>query len=179
MIIVGLLRGSWHRKWKWGFVVPLGILAVVIYMANFQMAADAMFRQPKSLVMAAASGNSVEFNRLVIGISVNGEAKAYPIRFLGYHHHIQDTIGGRSILVTYCTVCRTGRVFEPLVNGKKESFRLVGMDHFNAMLEDETTGSWWQQATGKAISGKLKGMQLPEVHSTQTSLAQWMEVYPQ
>ncbi len=179
MIIVGLLRGRWHRKWKWGLVVPIGILAVVIYMANFQMAADAMFRQPKSLVMATASGNSVEANRLVIGISVNGEAKAYPIRFLGYHHHVQDTVGGRTILVTYCTVCRTGRVFEPLVNGKKESFRLVGMDHFNAMLEDETTGSWWQQATGKAITGKLKGLQLPEVHSTQTSLAQWMKLYPQ
>jgi hypothetical protein len=53
-------------------------------------------------------------------------------------------------MVTYCTVCRTGRVYGPIINGKKETFRLVGMDHFNAMLEDATTKSWWQQATWDA-----------------------------
>jgi hypothetical protein len=65
-------------------------------------------------------------------------------------------------MITYCTVCRTGRVFEPVVNGKFEKFRLVGMDHFNAMFEDVTTKSWWRQVTGEAITGKLKGQQLPK-----------------
>jgi hypothetical protein len=64
------------------------------------------------------------------------------------------------------------------VNGKKETFRLVGMDHFNAMLEDATTKSWWRQVTGEAIAGKLKGQQLPEVFSTQTSLAEWLVLNP-
>ena len=81
-------------------------------------------------------------------------------------------------MVTYCTVCRTGRVFEPLVNGKKEKFRLVGMDHFNAMLEDATTKSWWRQVSGEAITGKLKGQKLPEVFSTQTSLVEWLRLNP-
>ena len=98
--------------------------------------------------------------------------------FLGYHHHIQDVVGGSPVLVTYCTVCRTGRVFEPVVNGKQETFRLVGMDHFNAMLEDATTKSWWRQATGEAVSGKLKGQKLPEVFSTQTLLATWLLLHP-
>jgi len=88
------------------------------------------------------------------------------------------TVGGKPIMVTYCTVCRTGRVFEPIVNGEKEKFRLVGMDHFNAMLEDATTKSWWRQVTGEAIAGKLKGQQLPEVYSTQTSLADWLQLNP-
>ena len=178
MIITGLFRAQWHRKWKWALIVPLLLLAGVIYMANFNMAADAMFRQPKQLVMASASENQVDSNRLVIGVTVNGESKAYPIRFMGYHHHVQDVVGGKPILVTYCTVCRTGRVYEPIINGKQEIFRLVGMDHFNAMLEDATTKSWWQQATGIAVAGKLKGQQLPEVLSTQTSLAKWVLLHP-
>jgi len=147
-------------------------------MANFKMAADAMFKQPHQLLLANATQNKVDSNRLVIGVSINGEAKAYPIQFMGYHHHIQDTVGGKPILVTYCTVCRTGRVFEPIVNGKRETFRLVGMDHFNAMLEDATTKSWWRQVTGEAIAGKLKGQQLPEVYSTQTSLREWLRLNP-
>jgi len=52
------------------------------------------------------------------------------------------------------------------------------MDHFNAMFEDETTKSWWRQVTGEAIIGKLKGQQLPEVYSTQTSLADWLQLNP-
>ena len=178
MIIAGLLKTKWHKKWKWALILPLLILAAVIYMANFTMAADAMFKQPKQFILASVSDNKVDSNRLVIGVSINGAAKAYPIRFLGYHHHVQDIVGGKPILVTYCTVCRTGRVFEPIINGKKETFRLVGMDHFNAMLEDATSKSWWQQATGKAIVGKLKGQQLPEVLSTQTSLIKWLELHP-
>ena len=176
MIVMGLIKSDWKRKWA--PVIPIVILAAVAYMANFKMAADAMFRKPTQLLLVNAAGNKVDLNRLVIGVVINGEAKAYPIQFLGYHHQAQDVLGGKPILVTYCTVCRTGRVFEPTVNGKTETFRLVGMDHFNAMLEDATTKSWWRQATGEAISGKLKGQKLPEIFSTQTSLSEWLSLYP-
>lgn len=176
MILIGLFKSNWKRKWV--PVIPLLLLALVGYIANFKMAADAMFKQPKQLLLTSAANNKVDSSRLVIGVSIKGEAKAYPVQFLGYHHHIQDVVGGKPVLVTYCTVCRTGRVFEPIVNGKKETFRLVGMDHFNAMLEDATTKSWWRQATGEAISGKLKGQRLTEVYSTQTSLAKWLLLNP-
>jgi hypothetical protein len=178
MLLIGLLRAKWHRKRKWWLAIPLLILLIVIYMANFNMAADAMFKQPTDFVLLDTNKNKVDSNRLVLGVAMNGEARAYPIRFMGYHHHIQDTIAGKPILVTYCTVCRTGRVYEPIVNGKREKFRLVGMDHFNAMLEDETTGSWWRQVNGEAIAGPRKGQRLPEVFSTQTSLAKWLELHP-
>ena len=177
MIFIGLFRSQWKRKWLLFF--PIAIVAAVIYMTNFVMAADHMFYQPKKVLMVSSSENKVDSNRLVIGVANNGETKAYPIQFLGYHHQVQDTVGGKPMIITYCTVCRTGRVYEPLVNGKPEKFRLVGMDHFNAMFEDETTKSWWRQVSGEAITGKLKGQQLPEVLSTQTSLADWLAIKSQ
>jgi hypothetical protein len=176
MIVTGLFKSNWKRKWI--PAIPLLLIAGITYMANFKMAADAMFKQPGQVQYVTGDKNKVDSNRLVIGIVINGEAKAYPIQFLGYHHQVQDVVGGKVVLVTYCTVCRTGRVFEPIVNGKKETFRLVGMDHFNAMLEDATTKSWWRQATGEAITGKLKGKKLPEVFSTQTTLTQWLLFNP-
>jgi len=81
--------------------------------------------------------------------------------FIGYHHQVRDTIAGAPVLVSYYTVCRTGRVFCPAVKGDPEVFRLVGMDHFNAMFEDATTHSWWRQANGQAIIGPRKGMVMP------------------
>jgi hypothetical protein len=176
MVLLGLFKTNWKRKWL--LLIPLLTIAAVIYIANFVMAADHMFYQPNEFLMVNAVENKVDSNRLVIGVVNNDEAKAYPVQFLGFHHQVQDTIGGKPIMVTYCTVCRTGRVFVPVINGKYEKFRLVGMDHFNAMFEDATTKSWWRQATGEAISGKLKGQQLPEIFSVQTSLAEWLHLHP-
>jgi len=176
LFLIGLIGACWGRKWT--LAIPILIVGAAIYMANFVMAADHMFYQPKNVLMVNAAANKVDTNRLVIGIVNNGEAKAYPIRFLGYHHQVQDTIGGKPVIVTYCTVCRTGRVYEPVVDGKPEKFRLVGMDHFNAMFEDATTNSWWRQVSGKAIAGKLTGEALPEFFNTQTSLADWLQLHP-
>jgi len=176
MIVAGLFRATWKRKWL--LIIPIAIVATIAFMANFKLAADHMFYQPGKLLLVKAANNKVDSQRLVIGVVNNGEAKAYPIRFLGYHHQVQDTVGGKAVIVTYCTVCRTGRVFEPTVNGKQEQFRLVGMDHFNAMFEDQTTKSWWRQVNGEAITGKLKGQKLPEVLSIQTSLAKWLQLNP-
>jgi hypothetical protein len=179
MIVLGLFRAQWKRRRKWWLALPVVILLAVVYMTNFVMAADHMFYQPSSVNLVDAAANKVDTNRLVLGVVNNGEAKAYPIQFLGYHHQVQDTVGGMPVIVTYCTVCRTGRVFEPMINGKHEQFRLVGMDHFNAMFEDATTKSWWRQVSGEAITGKLKGSRLPEVFSTQTSLSEWLRLNPE
>jgi hypothetical protein len=175
-LALGLLRSEWKNKLIVAGVLTL--LAAILYVINFVMAADGMFKQPKTITLLDVKANKVDKNRLVIGVVQGDKARAYPIQFLGYHHFVYDDIDGKDILVTYCTVCRTGRVYSPTVNGTKAQFRLVGMDHFNAMLEDASTKSWWQQATGEAVTGPLKGKQLPEIHSTQTSLAAWEKMYP-
>ena len=124
---------------------------------NFRLAADRKFLQPTTKSFIAAS-ESIDKSKLVIGVAINGQAKAYPIQLIGYHHQVMDTIAGEPVIITYCTVCRTGRVYSSRLNGRYEAFRLVGMDHFNAVFEDQTTKSWWQQASGQAIAGPLKGV---------------------
>ena len=176
MVVLGLKSAFSSSKWL--PIVPILALLGIAYETNFVMAADTMFYQPKVLAVKNIGENKVENDRLVIGVMHEGQAKAYPIQYLGYHHQVRDTLGNKPIMVTYCTVCRSGRVYEPIVKGKLEDFRLVGMDHFNAMFEDKTTKSWWQQATGEAITGTLKGYQLPEFPSMQTTLSKWVELYP-
>ncbi len=176
MVVLGLKSAFSSSKWL--PIIPILALIGIAYETNFVMAADTMFYQPKVLAVKNLGENLVENNRLVIGVTHEGQAKAYPIQYLGYHHQVRDTLGNKPVMVTYCTVCRTGRVYEPIVNGKSEEFRLVGMDHFNAMFEDKTTQSWWQQATGEAVTGTLKGYQLPEFPSMQTTLSKWIELYP-
>ena len=152
--------------------------AVIFFYFNFRFEADKIFYQPGYKIFSGIRGNTIDSNKLVIALDLNGQARAYPIQVIGYHHQVRDTVGNTPVMVTYCTVCRTGRVYSPLVDGKPETFRLVGMDHFNAMFEDASTKSWWQQATGTAIAGPLKGHQLNEIPSHQYSLATWFRMHP-
>lgn len=162
--------------------VGLGILSLVyigiFYAFTFVMEADKMFLQPTHTYFYKIAENKIPLDKLVIGVTENGIDKAYPIQLIGYHHQVRDSIGQTPIMVTYCTVCRTGRVFSPIVNGKLEDFRLVGMDHFNAMFEDATTKSWWRQANGECIAGPLKGYKLKEINSEQLSLQAWFRKHP-
>jgi hypothetical protein len=176
MILAGCFQ-AFNVRHKWIPVLAVIPVICIVYL-NFRMTADHMFLQPESLTFKQRAETSLKDSTLVIAVASAGEAKAYPVRYIQYHHQVRDELAGKPIMVTYCNVCRTGRVFEPQVNGEPENFRLVGMDHFNAMFEDERTKSWWRQATGEAITGKLKGQFLSEVESAQLSLGKFFNLYP-
>ena len=111
-LVFGKPRRAWHR------FVAIGLLLVyggVFYMVNRQMMADQMFQQPIHKRVVSMSQNKIPLNKLVVGYEALGQATAYPIQLIGYHHQVRDTVGGQPIMVTYCTVCRTGRVFSPLL----------------------------------------------------------------
>jgi len=179
MLVVGA-ASAWRAPGRQRFAAPVALVlaAIIVYVLNFQMAADHMFVAPASVTMLPADRNKVDTARLVVGIEVDGQARAFPIQFIGYHHQVRDTVAGKPVMVSYCTVCRTARVFSPVVDGRAESFRLVGMDHFNAMFEDASTHSWWRQANGEAIAGPSKGKLLTEIPSRQVTLAEWLREHP-
>jgi hypothetical protein len=176
-ILLGAKPAFSSSKWP-SLILSLVVLGVV-FLFNFRMTAERMFLEPSQLNFSSLNSKSLSDSSLVIAVAHGGEAKAYPIRFIAYHHQVRDQIAGKEIMVTYCSVCRTGRVFDPTVDGHPETFRLVGMDHFNAMFEDSRTGSWWQQANGEAIAGPSKGSQLPELDSYQLTLGKFFELFPQ
>lgn len=178
LVLAGLLPAWRTRRGRVAVPLALAVTALVAFVTNVRMSADHMFRQPVALRMVPLAQNRVADGRLVVGVASGGDARAYPIQFIGYHHQVRDSLAGRPILVSYCTVCRTGRVYSPLVDGHDERYRLVGMDHFNAMFEDATTKSWWRQANGEAVAGPKKGSVLGEVPSVQVTLAEWRAMHP-
>src|SRR5690242_5971900 len=38
---------------------------------------------------------------MVLAVENNGEAVAYPVRLMAYHHVVQDVVGGAAIIATY------------------------------------------------------------------------------
>jgi uncharacterized protein DUF3179 len=70
-------------------------------------------------------------------------------------------------------------VWESTVDGRVLHFHLAGINNQNFIMRDEETGTWWQQVSGKAIHGPLKGRQLKAVFHDEISFAIWKKEQPQ
>jgi hypothetical protein len=64
-------------------------------------------------------------------------------------------------------------VWTRTVNGRVLHFYLAGINNQNFIMRDKETGSWWQQITGRAIYGPLKGSTLELVPSDELTFGQW------
>jgi hypothetical protein len=51
-------------------------------------------------------------------------------------------------------------VWDRTLDGRTLSFRLYGINNQNFIMRDDQTGSWWQQVSGEAIQGPLRGRRL-------------------
>jgi hypothetical protein len=65
------------------------------------------------------------------------------------------------------------------VAGLRLTFHLAGINNQNFLMRDEQTGTYWQQISGKAVSGPLSGSQLTLVHSDELNFATWQSEEPQ
>ncbi len=51
--------------------------------------------------IAASEADFLDAGDLVLGLTIAGESRAYPTSMMTYHHIVNDTFGGRPILVTF------------------------------------------------------------------------------
>ena len=116
---------------------------------------------------------------LVIGFAWNGEARAYPLRILDWHELVNDTVGGRPILVSYCPLCGTGMVFDRHIQDQTREFGVSGLLwRSDVLMYDRDTHSLWSQIRSQAVTGPSIGQQLELLRSEQVTLGEWRRQHP-
>ncbi|HEY7188543.1 MAG TPA: DUF3179 domain-containing (seleno)protein [Vicinamibacterales bacterium] len=115
---------------------------------------------------------------LVIGVARGTTAKAYMALDLGQHGSVDDTMPDGPIEVTWCSTCGTGAVFRAELDGRRLHFEYDSMVNANEVHRDVETSSRWQQSTGEAISGPLKGRTLTLYPFILTTWKTWRTRYP-
>jgi len=70
-------------------------------------------------------------------------------------------------------------VWEAQIDNRKLTFHLAGINNQNFIMRDEETGSWWQQVSGEAIFGPLKGRRLKQVFHDEIAFSTWKAEKPQ
>jgi hypothetical protein len=100
----------------------------------------------------------------VIGIIIDGTARAYPLRMLVWHEIVNDQIGDTPFTVTFCPLCNTGIVFDRRLGNDLLDFGTTGkLRNSDLVMYDRQTESWWQQFTGEAIVGEMTGAVLDTI----------------
>ena len=116
----------------------------------------------------------------VLGVVIDREARAYPIKILNHHELVNDRIGNQNFVVSYCPLCGTGMVFA--TNSGKNTTLVFGVSgllyNSDVLLYDRNTESLWSQMMSVAISGPYKGTKLPLLPSLHTSFEDWKTKYP-
>lgn len=69
-------------------------------------------------------------------------------------------------------------MWEAQIDDRKLTFRLIGINNQNFLMQDEQTKSWWQQVTGEAILGPLKGRRLRPVEHDELTFDLWRAERP-
>ena len=115
----------------------------------------------------------------VIGLEINGEAKAYPIFILVWHEIVNDWVGGIPVSVTYCPLCYTNQVFERVIDGQEVEFGTSGkLYNSNLLMYDRYTESYWSQALGTAVKGELTGYELNLIPFDVITWGDWKVLHP-
>ena len=120
---------------------------------------------------------------LVFGVSINGDARAYPLRVMGWHEMFNEVIGGVPVALAYCTLCGAGILFETQLENRSEPL-VFGSSGFlfrsNKLMFDRATHTLWNQFTGRPVMGELveSGIELEQRPVVITEWANWRRDNP-
>ncbi|MYH71152.1 MAG: DUF3179 domain-containing protein [Acidimicrobiia bacterium] len=110
---------------------------------------------------------------------VGETARFYPLAMLIVHEIVNDEIEGRPVLVTYCPLCNSALVFDPVVDGLLLRFGTSGLlRNSDLVMWDDATESLWQQIGGEGLVGAYAGHRLAVIPAAIVSWGDFTAGYP-
>lgn len=119
----------------------------------------------------------------VIGVTIGGQSRAYPLRVLNWHEVVNDTLAGVPIVVTYSPLCDAAVVFDRRVEGETLTFGVSGLfSNGDLLLYDRRPTSrdesLWLQLRFEAVAGPAAGRRLTIVPASLVHWADWLAQHP-
>jgi hypothetical protein len=96
--------GCWRAqplKWKRALSAAGAALAIVLAFLARVNIYELMFHPDVHPSFSAVRDVKLDGAEKVVAVRIGGEARAYPIRGMSYHHVVNDVLGGAAIVATY------------------------------------------------------------------------------
>jgi Protein of unknown function (DUF3179) len=137
---------------------------------------------PRVAATPPTLAGDLEERERIFGVSLGGEHRAYPLRYLSWHEMLNDEVGGEPITVSFCSLCGSGLAFSAKTpDGGRRTFGTSGLLYrSNKLMFDRETKTLWSQMTGEAVLGSLaaKAERLAVLPMTLTTWGEWRTLHP-
>jgi hypothetical protein len=107
LLLVGIVLAvtSWRaglRAWgKVGVIASCVVLALLAQGARLRPAEIRFARLTEVIRVSNADASQVKPSDMVLGVTAGGEAAAYPLPVIAFHHIVNDRLGDEPFVVTY------------------------------------------------------------------------------
>lgn len=128
---------------------------------------------------SASEASWLKSTDLVTGVEIEGVFKAYPLRILVWHEVVNDKVGNKPIMVSYCPLCGSTLIFDREVDSEELTFGISGLLYQSDVLfYDHQNLSLWSQLEMKAISGPKVGTEMEVLPSVLATWSEWKKKHP-
>ena len=137
---------------------------------------------PDFVGATSAEGNAVADHQLVVGVYMNGSAKAYPHNILDWHEVVNDKVSGVNITLSYCPLTGSAITWKDASLETDRTFGVSGLLYnSNLILYDRATDSNWSQMLQQAVFGPKSGdlLSAKQVLTIETTWRQWKIWFPE
>jgi len=115
----------------------------------------------------------------VIGVTLNGESRCYPISVLNRHEIVNDIIDGTPISILYHPYTATTRVWITDSSTPSFGFGVSGLLYEHNMIPfDRLTKSNWVQLENTCVNGSRRGEQQEILPFVETTFDTWKQIAP-
>jgi len=129
--------------------------------------------------ISAEQADYLKEEDLVVGVALNDQAKAYPVRLLRWHEIVNDKVGDKNLAVTYCPLTGSAVVIDRDQVPNAPQMGVSGLLYqSNILFYDRDSDSLWSQLAGRALAGPQTGAQFKTAPSSLVSWHQWKQRYP-
>ncbi|MHA2248938.1 MAG: DUF3179 domain-containing protein [Candidatus Kariarchaeaceae archaeon] len=116
---------------------------------------------------------------VIIGVVLDGTARAYPYNILDWHEIVNDNIDGKHFSVTYCPLTGTGILYHTEVLSNSELGVSGKLFENNLVFYDRNTDSYWSQMMGFSVKGEQMGEKLNYSTAVETTWGAWKKLHPE
>jgi hypothetical protein len=163
------------------FLIVVGVLWVGLAANAFFAVPYAVFptvRRTPRWIEAQQLKDVLPPDAPVLGLEVNGDARAFPLDWIVRPHVVHDLVGGEPVAMTYCGLSHLGKAFRAELDAKPMQLVVITQLENNLVVYDTVSKHLIQQIAGQLSDGKEAGTRLSEYPTRIMSWSAWHSLYP-
>jgi len=118
-------------------------------------------------------------NEPVLSLSIDGDARAYPVQVMTWHELVNDTFDDLPVTVSFCPLCNSALAYNRDLGDRVVTFGTSGrLFNSSLVMYDRETESLWTHFNGAAVVGELAGVELELLPMQTLSWASFLQQNP-